>query len=473
MTLRDVAARDPGDLAALGLPDELALAGQKLPLGYVFEPGNDADGITVTVPRSLLGAIAPEEIEWLIPAWLHDKVVAYLRALPKERRRGLVPLPDTAREALAEMAATAGRQPVSIALAEALREVRRVNVAPSAFDERALPPHFRMRVAVVDAEGRTLAASRDVAALQRELGAPPGVPAVEAAPARWQRSGLTRWDVGDLPETVVVPQRPQPLHLYPALVDRDGRVDLMLQPPGPAAVALHRGGVRRLLLKALPQQTALIRDRILADRALVLAYHGVADSAALVDDVLLAAAEQAFALDPPVRTELEFAALLKRGRAQLVPEADALRALLDEILPLQRSLRRTLDAAARKGAHTSAHSELAAQLAELVGPRMLTDTPREWRQHLPRYLRAAEQRWEKRGQRNEPELAAAARTAAARLDHWRATRPPGTPWPEGVVEYRWLLEEFRVSLFAQQLGTLRSVSAKRLEQAWRKAIASA
>jgi len=263
------------------------------------------------------------------------------------------------------------------------------------------------------------------------------------------------------------------LSLYPALVDVDGRVDLTLQPPGAAAAAVHRGGVRRLLLKALPQQTALIRDRALADRALVLAYHGVADSGALVDDLLLAAAEQAFVLDPPVRTEAEFAALLKRGRAQLVSEADALRTLLGEILPLQRSLRRALDAAAKKDAQASTRSELSAQLAELVGPRMLTDTPREWRPHLPRYLRAAEHRWEKRGQRNEPELAAEARTAAARLEHWRATRPPGAPWPESVVEYRWLIEEFRVSLFAQQLGTVRSVSAKRLEQAWRKALASA
>jgi ATP-dependent helicase HrpA len=228
-----------------------------------------------------------------------------------------------------------------------------------------------------------------------------------------------------------------------------------------------------LLLKALPQQVGLIRDRTLADRALVLAYLGVGDSAALVDDLLQAAAEQAFDLDPPVRTEAEFAALLKRGRAQLVPAADALRALLGEILPLQRSLRRTLDAAAKKDAHASVRADIAAQLAALVGPRMLTDTPPEWRQHLPRYLRAAEQHWEKRGQRNEPELAAEVRTATARLAHWRATQPAGAPWPASVVEYRWLLEEFRVSLFAQQLGTVRSVSSKRLEQAWRKAIAAA
>jgi len=473
MTQRDVATRDPGDLVASGHSDALTFAGQRFPLSYIFEPGQEADGITVTVPRSLLGALRPVELEWLVPAWLHDKVVAHLRALPKEQRRVLVPLPDTARDALAAMDATAGRQSLSIALAEALREVRRVEIASSAFDERALPVHLRMRVAVVDADGRLVGAGRELAVLQRELGAAPVGAAVEAAPARWQRAALARWDIGDLPATVVVAQRPQALTLYPALVDVDGRVDLRLEPPGPAAVAAHRGGVRRLLLKALPQQTGLIRDRTLADRALVLAYLGVGDSAALVDDVLLAAAEQAFELDAPVRTETEFAALLKRGRAQLVPAADALRTLLGAILPLQRSLRRALDAAAKTDAHANVRDDIAAQLAALVGPRMLTDTPREWRQHLPRYLRGAEQHWEKRGQRNEPELAAEVRTAAARLEHWRATQPPGAPWPASVVEYRWLLEEFRVSLFAQQLGTVRSVSAKRLEQAWRKAIAAA
>jgi ATP-dependent helicase HrpA len=473
MTLRDVATRDPGDLVASGYWDELTVAGQRLPLSYVFEPGQEADGITVTVPRSLLGALRQVELEWLIPAWLHDKVVAHLRALPKEQRRVLVPLPDTARDALAAMASTTGRQSLAIALAEALRAVRRVEIAASAFDERALPLHLRMRVAVVDADGRTVGAGRELAVLQRELGAAPGAAAVEAAPVRWQRAALARWDIDDLPPTVVVAQRPQALTLYPALVDVDGRVDLRLEPPGPAAVAAHRAGVRRLLLKALPQQVGLIRDRTLADRALVLAYLGVGDSAALVDDVLLAAAEQAFELDPPARTEAEFGALLKRGRAQLVPAADALRALLGEILPLHRSLRRALDAAAKKDAHARVRADIGAQLAALVGPRMLTDTPPEWRQHLPRYLRAAEQHWEKRGQRNEPELGSEVRTAAARLEHWQATQPPGAPWPASVVEYRWLLEEFRVSLFAQQLGTVRSVSAKRLEQAWRKAIASA
>ena len=121
MTVGDVASRDPGDLAALGYASELVLAGQRLPLSYAFEPGQDIDGITVTVPRALLGAISPVELEWLVPAWLPDKIIASLRALPKEQRRALVPLPSTAAEAVAVMAPAAGRQSFAIALADALR----------------------------------------------------------------------------------------------------------------------------------------------------------------------------------------------------------------------------------------------------------------------------------------------------------------------------------------------------------------
>jgi ATP-dependent helicase HrpA len=474
LKLSDVAARDPGDLVAAGYSSELPLAGQRLPLDYVFEPGHDADGLTVTVPRSLLGAVRAVELDWLVPAWLRDKVIAYLRALPKELRRPLVPLPETANAVLAAIGARAGQQALHLALAEALRTVRDVVIAPTTFDERSLPAHLKLRIAVVDADGRVLAASRDLQALQRALRvtAEDGAVPAAATPQRFKRRNIQRWDFGDLPDAVLVAQRPRDLSLHPCLIDVDGRVELRLEAPGAVAVALHRAGVRRLLLKALPQQTALIRDQVLADRALLLGYHGIGADHALVDDVLCAAAEQAFDLEPPVRTAADFAARLDRGRAQLVPEADALCELLAAVLPLQRGLRRGLQSAAKEEAHAAVRDDIEAQLAELVGPRMLTETPREWRTHLPRYLRAAEQRWQKRGQRDEPKLAAEIQTAAARLAQWRASRPDGAPWPAPIVDYRWLLEEFRVSLFAQRLGTVRPVSAKRLEQAWRSALAS-
>jgi ATP-dependent helicase HrpA len=398
-----------------------------------------------------------------------------LRTLPKEQRRPLVPLPQTAKAVLEDVGARARRQPLAVALAEALRTTRGVDLPPSALDERALPEHLRMRIGVVDPDGALRAAGRDLRALQREHGVGERDEAATRAGAarRWRRTGLTQWDVGDLPDTVIVEQQPRDLVLYPSLADVAGRVDLRLEPPGAGAVAMHRAGVRRLLLKALPQQTALVRARTLEDRALVLAYHGVGDGAALVDDLLCASADEAFELVPPIRTAAAFAACLARGRAQLVPASDELRQLLQEILSAYRDLRRALDAAADDRRHAVVHDEILTQLEALVGPRTLTETPPEWRRQLPRYLAAAAQRWQKRGQRREPALAAQVRAAADRLEQWLSVRPDGAPWPPRIAEYRWLVEELRVSLFAEQLGTLRPVSSKRLEQAWRAALAEA
>jgi ATP-dependent helicase HrpA len=360
-----------------------------------------------------------------------------------------------------------------LALCDALRSVRGIVVTPAAFDPGDLSPHLSMRVAVIDNDGSTSAVGRDLRVLQRAV--PPVAASMAAtlrstATAAWQRTGLTQWDVGALPDTVIVAQRPRDLVLYPALLDSDGRVDLTLLPPGPTAVARHRAGVRRLLLKALPQQMGLVRDRLGADRELVLAYHGVGTTAQLVDDLLCACAEQAFALDPPIRDAATFAARLQQGRAELVGAADELRALLSDALPLHRNLRRAL--AGAKNAPADVRDAIAGQLDALVGPRFLTETPREWRKHVPRYLKAAEQRWQKRGHAREREAAAEFDTAAARLAHWRASWPDEWPWPAVIIEYRWLLEEFRVSLFAQAFGTSRPVSAKRLDQVWQRALAA-
>jgi ATP-dependent helicase HrpA len=213
---------------------------------------------------------------------------------------------------------------------------------------------------------------------------------------------------------------------------------------------------------------ALIRDRTRTRREVVLGFHGIGGTDALVDDVLRAAADGAFTLEPPIRTRTAFDAALRDGRGGLVAAADELLALLEEILPLHRRLRRDLDNADARAELVRA--EIAAQLDALIYPGFLTSTPPEWRRHLPRYLKAAQQRWEKRGQKQEHELAAQVRVAAGRLEHWRASVPEGWPWPAAMVEYRWLIEELRVSLFAQTLGTVRPVSAKRLEQVWRQVV---
>jgi ATP-dependent helicase HrpA len=341
--------------------------------------------------------------------------------------------------------------------------------------EHGLPPHLSMRIEVRDADGHMLGAGRDLRALQREW--------LDARAAReasagagtdaWTRTNVSRWDFGDLPDSVALRQARRDVQLYPSLLDDHGRVDLRLLPPGPAAVEQHRGGVRRLLLKSVPQQAALIRERALKDRELVLSYHGVGSADELVDDLTLASADEAFALEPPIRTHAAFDAALDSGRSEIVAKADVLRGLLHDVVTLTRELRRDMKAVEGKGAQPSVREDIVAQLGDLVGPRTLSSTPSEWRKHLPRYVRAARVRWEKRGQKQDAELAAQVRTAAAPLERWRAEWPEGWPWPGAVMEYRWLIEELRVSLFAQQVGTSRPVSTKRLEQAWKRVLETA
>jgi ATP-dependent helicase HrpA len=443
-----------------------------VPLRYKFDSTADDDGITLEVPRALLGALRPEQVEWLVPGWLDDKIVALLRALPKEQRKPLVPLPNAAAELRAAIEPRRGRQSLASALRDALAERRRVTVDAARLDERSLDPHLLMRIEVRDADGAVLGAGRDLRALQREWLDARGVRATVSGGGTdaWARTNIARWDFGDLPDAVALRQGGSDVQLYPSLLDERGRVDLRLLPPGPGAVEQHRAGVRRLLLKGVPQPAALIRDRALKDRELLLAYHGVGGADDLADDLLLASADEAFALAPPIRARSAFDAALDAGRAELVAKAEALRALLRDVVTLARELRRDMKAAQGKGAQPEIREEIAIQLSELLGPRTLSATPPEWRKHLPRYLRGARVRWDKRGDRRDAELARQAEAAAAPLERWRAEWPEGWPWPAAIVEYRWLLEEFRVSLFAQQLGTSRPVSVKRLGEAWRRAL---
>ena len=468
MQVLDIATRDPAQFDRRAYPDRLDVAGHALPLRYVFEPGSERDGLTLRVPEPLVGLLREETLDWLVPGWARGKALALLRGLPKEMRRPLVPLPDTVDALWPALERERGVKTMRAALRELLAERRGLDVG-DALDAAPLPPELRMRIEVVDRDGSVVAASRDLVALQRRFGH--GAAGRADGGSEWSRQGVTRWDFPDLPDSVLVEEYGTSLALYPALLDVGGRVDLELIAPGPGAAARHRLGVRRLLLKQLAQQTDLIRRRVLDDRELILSYLGVGTGDELVDDIACAAADEAFDLDAPIRTGTEFHARLEKGRAELVPAAERLIALARRVLAEHRALRRRLE---RDGARLpeAAVGDVSAQLDALVRPGFLSATPPRWRAHLPRYLKAAAQRLDKLAQRapKDAEHQAVVRDAAQRLDDWRQRQPPDWPWPDEIVDYRWLLEELRVSLFAQGLGTARPVSAKRLEEAWRRAI---
>ncbi len=255
--------RSPASSPRQRFPRELEVAGQKLPLRYRVRARHGADGLTLEVPRALLGAVRPEQVDWLVPGWLGEKVTALLRALPKEQRRPLVPLPDTAAELLARLEPRRGRQSLGGALREVLAEGSlrpgRVKIDAAQLDERALAPHLDdahrgASTPTAECSPRAATCARCSASWLEAGGARAAGPAADA----WSRTNVASWDFGDLPDTVALQQRRA---RAAAVSGPRGRCKAAstcgLLPPGGSAVEQHRRGVRRLLLKSVPQQVAL------------------------------------------------------------------------------------------------------------------------------------------------------------------------------------------------------------------------
>jgi len=476
MRVEQLATRDLDELSESDYPLTMQLAGQQLAVRYCYAPGTEHDGLTLTVPSVLITAIRADELDWLVPGWLPDKVLALLRSLPKDVRRRLVPIPDTVTELLPALMLRFGQQALTSALREFLADRRDVYVEKTAFDTGALEPYLHTRVEILDEAGEVIALGRNFLELQREFGSDPSrtPKRIERTIDPWTRSGLSQWDCGELPDFVQLDRHGARLELYPALIDEHARVDLALLPPGPAASAQHRRGVRRLLLKRMPQQLALVRKLILDNRELLLAYHGIGSTDELIDDLSCAAADESFKNQTPIRTEDQFDRCLAAGRSEFVNDAERLLERLAQILPRYREIRSRLEKDSRL-IPAEAAEDMTLQIDELIYPSFLSSTPVEWRPRLMTYLEAVLARLDRieRHHPKDPEFQHAVRSAWQRYATWREKRPPDWPDAPDMVRYRWMIEELRVSLFAQSLRTAVPVSDKRLEEAWAQATAFA
>jgi ATP-dependent helicase HrpA len=446
-------------------PEALPMAGAQLPLKYRFAPGHPLDGLTLTVPLGLLNQIDAARLSWLVPGMIREKVGWHFKALPKTLRNRLSPLPEVVTSFLQSNA------PGSSALGEALRSFiaarLRTELAEDALDERELPEHLRVNLRVVDDSGKELAMGRDLAALRTQLGEAAQLSFAAAAP-QWERSGLTSWDFGDLPETLSVRRDGRQTLGYPALVLRDGDIAMRLLDTPQAAESETRAAVVELM--ALQLKGALRNwDKGppgFVQAALTLKSAVAGD--ALLADALGAIRARAFLGDDSLpRSARAFAEQVKRARARLPAVAEGSFRLLDEIAREHRALSQRLAALPRSLSRLGA--EVAAQRDRLVYPGFITATP--WAQlgQIPRYLRALDRRLAKYPENPTRD----AQHAASVQELWGRYRarvenlPPEARNDPALEAYRWLIEELRVSLFAQELRTPFPVSYKRLEKAWK------
>jgi ATP-dependent helicase HrpA len=453
---------------AAAFPDALPIENRVLPLGYAYRPGQDEDGVTITVSVRDAEALTPAALDWAVPGHQEDKVLHLLKALPISQRRTLIPLAETARaatRAVAQRARLRDRQDsLAETLADFLRDRHQIAVDPKVWRDKPLPDHLRVRVQVVDERGQPLAASRDLDELhrllaerQRQLSAEVArkdPPAWRRARARWEKDGQAEWSFGEIPARVhVCDQAGVPVYAYPALVAVDAGVAMRLcKAPEEAQSAMCRGLFRLFELQLRYELAWLQRD--LRDlRAL-----GVLAAAWLPIKTLQ---EQGYvtlrrwicgrAVEP--LTAAAFGRELERARTDLRGVVSRLTDLLREILTLRQELVN----------HPQEYPGLAGDLAALLPADFLAATPFQQLAHFPRYLKAMKlraDRWKENAVRDAERAKRLAPYVKA-----VAALPTETGGAEAAERFRWLVEEFRVSLFAQELGTAEPVSAVKLDRA--------
>ncbi len=478
MRMSDCMCHEATAVTAEAFPDRLQVGATALPLEYHFDPGHDSDGITLVVPLPLINQVSAERLEWLVPGLLEERVTALMRGLPKSIRKSLVPIPDNAARICAQL--TPSERPLIQALGESIRELTGVQVPEDAWDPSAVPPHLRMKLRLVDEQGRQIALSTDPVQLKREHGGDGRESFARIPASDLERDGITRWDFAELPQQVDLTRAGIRLRGFPALVDAGDSVSIRVLDSAEGAELAMRGGLRRLIMLNLGADLRRLRKGLPGLDRLRLQYAKAPTKATsdparpsspdLAEELVALILDLTFALGlPPVRDRDAFLRRLEEQRGRLSARAQEVCLLAERILAAYQSLRVRLAAITQTNWMESL-SDIRAQVDRLVFRGFLQEIPFECLTQYPRYLQAAQKRAEKllhAGTRDRQRMVEMAEIQARWSERSDAARAEGRRDPR-LDEIRWMLEELRCSLFAQEVGTAYPISVKRVQARWRE-----
>jgi ATP-dependent helicase HrpA len=459
--LRGAAARD---LDPLHYPATWIQGDMALSVTYRFDPGADDDGVTVHVPIGVLNRISDNGFDWQVPGMRDQLVDALVRTLPKAYRRELMPAAETIAAAIARLPDAPTTEPIVVALGRALTEVSGVIVPAELLDLTAVAPHLRVSFSVEDAEGRQLGLAKDLDQLRAALNSRVRATVARATPIP-ERAGIVTWDVGDLPRTIDSTVDGVVVRGYPALVDDSDSVSLRVLTNAELQMRVMRGGVRRLLLLAVPVARRAAEQRLTdASRLTIAGSRFALDD--LIRDCSSAVADRLIVENGgPVWTQAEFADLVRAARDHLAARTATALATVTQILSATHDVEQRLARLKADPVRASAEDALA-QLDRLVRPGFIVASGEHRLTDIVRYVRGIERRLEKlpddprRDQQRLIEVHALEQRYSRLLR--RLDRAAITP---EVIEIGWMLEELRISVFAQALGTSFPVSPQRIIKA--------
>ena len=490
LTRDELMRHEAAGITTNSFPKTIRLGGVDCAATYLHEPGDARDGLTVTVPLFVLNQVSDDRVEWLVPGMLKDKVQALLKSLPQKPRSRFVPLPESATRLAATLSDDAHweRGSLTDSLLKMVRDHTSLDVKRADFKLDMVPPHLFMNLRVVDEHGRQLGMGRNLGALKAELGAQArgafqalaGMKArtlEESSPAPSTRASpppnlppkvggdkrYTSWDFGELPELMEIRKGGTSLIGFPALIDQGDAVTIEVFDEPDVAAAKHRAGLRRLFALQLKDAIKYLEKNIPDLQKMAVAYMGLGTQEELRDQIIEVALDRAFLLDPLPADEMAFRKRIDEGRGRLT-------LIANEVARLAASILAEYGTAARKIKDTKIQPEATAdalqQLQRLVPKRFLAVTPWPQLQHFARYLKAVTLRLDKLRADPARDAAKLAELRPQEQRYWRLVAERKGAVEDRMSEFRWLLEELRVSFFAQELRTPQPVSVKRLDKVW-------
>ena len=466
-----ILAYPPDDVQLAQYPDRLDFENHSLECSYCFEPGKDEDGVTVKVPSALAPSVSPESIEWLVPGLYPEKTEALIKGLPKKYRRKLVPVKNTVDVIIREMPKT--RISLISALGDFIYRRFGLDIPASAWSQESLPDYLKMRVSITAPGGKELRAGRDANILRQDTGSLEKSDELKAARMKWEKSGITRWDFGDLPEFVSDSgEKTGHWIAYPALENSglDKPINLRLVRQKDEALAVHLRGVAALYAIHFSKDIKFFKRQLVLpeDKAFLANYFGGAKN--LVKQMVDRGIQELFGKN--IRSQKAFYSHAESVAPKILSTG---RELLDRLIPVlaayhdARSQIHKLQQGSRQNSRMmSFFQELTAELARLVPETFIAIYDKNRFAHLVRYIQATTIR---------------ARRAAVDFEKDQSKSRGIIKFSEGlnqllkelsprvsdekrqaIEEYFWMIEEYKVSVFAQELKTVIPISAKRLEQ---------
>jgi ATP-dependent helicase HrpA len=453
-------------------PHHLKVGGVDYTLSYHFEPGSPRDGVTLTLPLAQLNQIPVLRMEWLVPGLLKEKLIQLIKTLPQKIRAKVVPVPEFVEEFMLTVTGNEKKmnQGLIQPLIDHILEARGLNargwaVTPDAFRPDALPAHFSMNYKLIDEHGRQLDMNRSLVALRGEWGREAKQEFAELHETPSEFTNLTDWTFGELPELMEVPVGKQKIIGYPGLTDEGESVSLKVFDSAEEAADAHRAGLLRLFMLQFRDQVKYFDKNIPGLSQMAMQYMALGSADDLKQQIIALTFERACLSEPLPTTPNAFKSRCGDSKARLGLIMQEVCRMVGAVLTEWQAVNKKLPALK---AHTSATQDIETQIKRLISKQFISETPFERLQHFPRYLKGVQVRLDKL----KSDLARDARLLAEYTPIWtnyerRAIQLAklGSIDPQ-IDQFRWLLEELRVSLFAQELKTPVPVSSKRLQKQW-------